>query len=40
MSLTGDGSPEHLLVPYAIVVVVMAILRYRDQKRAARNIES
>ncbi len=40
MSATGDGSPKHLLVPYAIVVVFMAILRRRDKKRAERNIES
>jgi hypothetical protein len=39
MSATGDGSPRHLLVPYAIVVVFMAILRRRDKKRAAQRID-
>jgi PKD repeat protein len=40
MSATGGGSPRHLLVPYAVVAVFMAILRRRDKKRAARNIEA
>jgi hypothetical protein len=40
MSTTGDGSPRHLLVPYAIVVVFMVILRLRDKKRAAERIRS
>jgi PKD repeat protein len=40
MSATGDGSPKHLLVPYAIVVVFMVILRLRDRKRATQHIES
>ena len=35
MSATGDGSPGHLLVPFAIVFVAMAVLRRRD-RRAAR----
>ncbi|HSW02344.1 MAG TPA: putative Ig domain-containing protein [Sedimentisphaerales bacterium] len=40
MSATGGGSPRHLLVPYAIVVVFMAILRHRDRRRAAERIGS
>ncbi|MGE5295271.1 MAG: putative Ig domain-containing protein, partial [Solirubrobacterales bacterium] len=34
MSATGGGSPKHLLVPYAIVVVFLAILRRKDRKAA------
>gem|GEM_PF-507807 len=40
MSATGGGSPRHLLVPYAIVVVFMAILRHRDKKRVAERAGS
>jgi hypothetical protein len=40
MSATGGGSPKHLLVPYAIVVVFMAILRHRDKKRVAERVGS
>jgi len=40
MSTTGNGSPRHLLVPYAVVVVFMAVLRHKDKKRAAERFES
>ena len=40
MSRATHGSPRHLLVPYGIVAVVMAILQYKDRKRAARSVES
>lgn len=40
ISRSADNSPRHLLVPYAIVVAGMAILRHKDRKRAMRNIES
>ncbi len=40
ISTSGGGSPRHLLVPYGIVAVAMAILRRRDRKRAMRTIES
>lgn len=40
MSTTGNGSPRHLFVPYAVVVVFMAVLRHKDKKRAAERFES
>jgi hypothetical protein len=39
LSPTGDGAPEQLLVPYAIIAAAMAILRQRDRKRALQNSE-
>lgn len=39
ISRSADNSPRHLLVPYVIVVVAMAVLRHKDRKRAMRNIE-
>jgi hypothetical protein len=38
ISVTGDESPGHLLVPCGLVAVVMAILRHRDRKRAIHDI--
>ncbi len=37
ISPTGNGSPGQLLAPYAVVAVVMTILRRRDRKRALKN---
>jgi hypothetical protein len=37
ISPTGDGSPGQLLLPYAIVAVIMAVLRRRDRNRALQN---
>jgi len=39
MSASGDGSPGHLLVPYAVVAVFMLILQRRDRKRAMRRLQ-
>ncbi len=40
ISPTGSGSPGQLLVPYAIIAVVMAVIRRRDSKKATKNIEA
>jgi len=33
VSATGNGAPQELLLPYAIVALTMAVLRRRDRKR-------
>lgn len=33
ISATGNGSPKELVVPYAAVAIVMAVLRRRDRRR-------
>jgi len=33
VSATGNGAPQELLVPYALVALVMVVLRRRDRKR-------
>lgn len=40
ISATGSGSPGQLLVPYAIVAVVMAVIRRRDSKKARNDTEA
>jgi hypothetical protein len=33
VSATGDGAPQELVIPYAVVALVMFVLRHRDKKR-------
>jgi len=33
VSASGNGAPQELIVPYALVALVMVVLRHRDKKR-------
>jgi hypothetical protein len=34
--VTGDGAPEHLLVPFGMIVLAIAVLRKKDKRALTR----